>query len=104
MHASTAIAAAKAQQHQDLRGEHAKDAAQHPRKTQASLLLASPGHPSESGNAKPLPPVTAQATRTGDGVDWTTIALGVAGTLLVFGGIVAVTNRSRRLPRARVSA
>ena len=51
MHASTAIAAAKAQQHQDLRGEHAKDAAQHPRKTQASLLLASPGHPSESGNA-----------------------------------------------------
>ena len=64
MHASTAIAAAKAQQRQDLRGEHAKDAAQHPRKTQASLLLASPGHPSESGNTTPLPPVTAQATRS----------------------------------------
>ena len=48
--------------------------------------------------------MTAQATRTDDGIDWTTIALGVAGTLLVFGSIVAMTNRSRRLPRARVSA
>ena len=104
MHASTAIAAAKAQQRQDLRGEHAKDAAQHPRKTQESLVIASPGHPSESGNAKPIPPVTAQATTTDDGVDWMTIALGVAGTLLALGGIVAATSRSRRLPRARASA
>ena len=104
MHASTAIAAAKAQQRQDLRGEHAKDAAQHPRKTQDSPVIASPGHPSESGNAKPVPPVTAHATRADDGVDWTTIALGVAGTLLALGCIVAMTNRSRRLPRARASA
>ena len=103
MHASTAIAAAKAQQRQDLRGEHAKDAALHPRKTQASLLPTSPGHPGESGNAKPLPPVTAQVTRSDDGVDWMTIALGVAGTLLVFGGIVALTTR-RPVPRTRVSA
>ena len=103
MHASTAIAAAKAQQRQDLRGEHAKDAAQHPRKTQASLVIASPGHPSESGNAK-VPPVTAQATSTNDGVDWTTIALGVGGTLLALGCIVALTSRSRRLPRAGDSA
>ena len=103
MHASTAIAAAKAQQRQDLRGEHAKDAAQHPRKTQASLIVASPGHPSESGNAKPLPPAAARATTSDDGVDWTTIALGVAGTLLVFGGIVALTIR-RPVPRStRVS-
>jgi len=99
MHASTAIAAAEAQQRQDLRGEHAKDAAQHPRKTQASLVIASPGHPSESGNTAPLPPVTAQATKSGGGVDWTTIALGVAGTLLVFGGIVAVTIH-RPVPRS----
>jgi hypothetical protein len=103
MHASTAIAAARAQQRQDLRGEHAKDAVQHPRKTQASLLVASPGHPSEAGSAKPLPPATAAATTSGDGVEWTTIALGVAGTLLVFGGIVAVTIR-RPVPRTRVSA
>jgi hypothetical protein len=99
MHASTAIAAAEAQQRQDLRGEHAKDAAQHPRKTQASLVIASPGHPSESGNVKPLPPAAAQATTSDDGVDWTTIALGVAGTLLAFGGIVAVTIR-RPVPRS----
>jgi len=103
MHASTAIAAAKAQQRQDLRGEHAKDAAQHPRKTQASLLLASPGHPSESGNATALPPVTAQAAKSDDGVNWTTIGLGVAGVLLVFGCVVAVTIR-KPVPRTRLSA
>ena len=49
MHASTAIAAAKAQQRQDLRGEHAKDAAQHPRKTQASLLPRRPAIPASPG-------------------------------------------------------
>jgi hypothetical protein len=103
MHASTAIAAAKAQQRQDLRGEHAKDAAQHPRKTQASLLPASPGHPSESGNPAPLPPVTAQATKSDDGVDWMTIVLGVAGALLAVGGIAALSNRSRRPSHAGVS-
>jgi hypothetical protein len=103
MHASTAIAAAAAQQRQDLRGEHAQDAAQHPRKAQASLLAASPGHPSESGNVAPLPPLTAQATQSDDGVDWMTIGLGVAGTLLVLGGIVAFTNR-KPVPRTRLSA
>ena len=103
MHASTAIAAAEAQRRQDLRGEHAQDAAQHPRKTRASLLDASPGHPSESGNTTPLPPVTAQATKSDDGVAWTTIGLGVAGTLLVFGGVVAMTIR-KPVPRGRVSA
>ena len=101
MHASTAIAAAKAQQRQDLRGEHAKDAALHPRKTQASLLLASPGHPSESGNPAPLPPLTAQATKSDDGVDWMTIGLGIAGSLLAIGGIAALS--SRRPSPTRVS-
>ena len=103
MHASTAIAAAEAQQRQDLRGEHAKDAAQHPRKTQWRLLHASPGHPSESGNATPLPPVSAQATASDDGIDWTTIGIGVAGTLLAVGGIAALSNRSRRPSHSRVS-
>ena len=103
MHASTAIAAAKAQQRQDLRGEHAKDAAQHPRKTQESLVIASPGHPSESGNARPLPPVTAQATASDDGIDWMTIGLGLTGTLLAVGGIAALSNHSRRPSQSRVS-
>ena len=79
------------------------DAAQHPRKTQASLLTSSPGHPSESGNTTPLPPVTAQATTSDDGIDWTTIGLGVAGTLLALGGIAAVTIR-KPASRARASA
>jgi hypothetical protein len=103
MHASTAIAAAKAQQHQDLRGERAKDAAQHPRKSQASVLSPSPGHPGASGNATPLPPLTAQVTKSDDGVEWTTIVLGVAGTLIVLGGIVAFTIR-KPVPRTRLSA
>jgi hypothetical protein len=103
MHASTAIAAAKAKQRQDLRGEHAKDAAQHPRETRASLPPASPGHPSESGNVKALPPVSAQVAKSDGGVDWTIIGLGVAGVLLVFGGIAALTIR-KPVPRTRLSA
>ena len=47
--------------------------------------------------------MTAQATTSDDGTDWTTIGLGVAGTLLALGGIAAVTIR-KPVPRTRVSA
>ena len=87
MHASTAQAAAQAQQRQDLRGEHAQDAALHPRTAQAvnapgatvvdsqsKSTPVAPGQPTWAVNPKPLPPVTAQAsTKSDDGVDWTTI-------------------------------
>ena len=56
MHASTAIAAAKAQQRQDLRGEHAKDAAQHPARRRpacSSRRPAIPASPGTPGRSRP---------------------------------------------------
>jgi len=114
MHASTA----QAQQRQDLRGEHAQDAALHPRKavvvnapgatvveSQSKSTPVAPGQPTWAVNPKPLPPVTAQAaaTKSDDGVDWTTIGLGIGISLLVIGGIAALSSRSKGLPRTRVS-
>ena len=114
MHASTA----QAQQRQDLRGEHAQDAALHPRKavvvnapgatvveSQSKSTPVAPGQPTWAVNPKPLPPLTAQAaaTKSDDGVDWTTIGLGIGISLLVIGGIAALSSRSKGLPRTRVS-
>jgi hypothetical protein len=116
MHASTAQAAA--QKRQDLRGEAAQDAALHPRKaravdapgatvadSQSKSTPVAPGQPTWAVNPKPLPPPTqaASTTSSDDGVDWATIGIGVGITLLVLGGIVALTNRSRLLPRTRAS-
>jgi hypothetical protein len=118
MHASTAQAAAQAQQRQDMRGEAARDAALHPRKAQAvdapgataadsqsKSTPVAPGQPTWAVNPKPLPPPTqtVSTTSSDDGVDWATIGIGVGITLLVLGGIVALTNRSRTLPRTRAS-
>jgi len=118
MHASTAQAAA--QERQDLRGEAARDAALHPRKAQAvnapgATVVDSqtretpvaPGQPTWALNPKPLPPLTSTqvaATSSDDGIDWTSIAIGVAGSLLVVGGVAVLMSRTRRLPRARISA
>jgi hypothetical protein len=114
MHASTA----QAQQRQDLRGEHAQDAALHPRKavvvnapgatvveSQSKSTPVAPGQPTWAVNPKPLPPLTAQAaaTKSDDGVDWTTIGLGIGISLLVIGGVAALSSRSKGLPRTRVS-
>ena len=117
MHSSTAQAAAQSQQRQDLRGEHAQDAALHPRKlqvvnapgatvveSQSKSTPVAPGQPTWAVNPKPLPPLPAQAsTSSDDGVDWTTIGLGIGISLLLIGGIAAVASRSKGLPRTRVS-
>ena len=119
MHASTAQAAGQAQQKQDLRGEAARDAALHPRvaqvvnapgataaDSQAKSTPVAPGQPTWAVNPKPLhaPTQTVSATSSDDGVDWTTVGIGVGITLVVMGGIVALTSRSRTLPRPRISA
>ena len=118
MHASTAQAAAKSHR-QDLRGERAQDAAMHPRKStavdapgatavgsQTKVTPVAPGQPTWAVNPKPLPPPTQNVATTSsdDGVDWATIGIGVGITLLVLGGIVALTSRIRSLPRTRASA
>jgi hypothetical protein len=118
MHASTAQAAAQAQHRQDLRSPDAVDAAQNPRKSpvavdapgatavdsQSTTEPVAPGQPTWATNPKPIPPVPAPAVAKSGDVDWATVGLGIAGTLLALGAIVAVTNRSRRIPRPPVSA
>ena len=119
MQASRAQAAAQAQQQQDLRGEAAKDAALNPRKlqavdapgataadSQAKTTPVAPGQPTWAVNPKPLPPPTQNVSTTSsdDGIDWATVGVGVGITLLLMVGIVALTSRSRHLPRTRISA
>jgi hypothetical protein len=103
---------AQAHQRQDLRGEHARDAAIHPE--DAPLIHsrlapfsgpASPGHPSEVGNNTPLPLLDDEPLSASDnGVDWPTLGLGIAGLVLFMGGVVALATRTRSAPRTRVSA
>lgn len=119
MQASRAQAAAQAQRQQDLRGEAARDAALNPRKSQAvdapgataadsqaKTTPVAPGQPTWAVNPKPLPPPTQNVSTTSsdDGIDWATVGVGVGITLLLMGGIVALTSRSRHLPRTRISA
>jgi hypothetical protein len=99
MHASFAEAAAKAQQQQDLRSADARDAAL---KTTTKPPL--PGPPTWPVNPEPIAPApVVQATGDG-GLDWTTIALGLGGSLLVLGGIAGVVLHSRRVGRGQVAA
>lgn len=103
---------AQAPERQDLRGEHARDAAIHPEDApQIHSRLApfsgpvSPGHPSEAANTTPLPPVNdTPVSAADDGVDWPTLGLGIAGLVLFMGGVLALATRTRSAPRTRVSA
>lgn len=99
---------AQAPERQDLRGEHARDAAIHPEdapQIHAKLAPVSPGHPSEAANTTPLPPVDdAPVSAADDGVDWPTLGLGIAGLVLFMGGVLALATRTRSAPRTRVSA
>jgi hypothetical protein len=63
-----------------------------------------PGPPTWPVNPQPINPVRAiHVSDTGGGLDWTTIALGIAG-LLTIGGIGTLARRNRRMQRARVIA
>jgi hypothetical protein len=120
IHAPVAQAAAKAQQKQDLRSPDARDAAVNARRQDLNHLRAGgltsytpgatavdsttrrslPGPPTWPVNPRPITPApAAKVTDGGNGVDWTTIALGIAGSLLAVGGLAAVTSRRRRTQR-----
>jgi hypothetical protein len=123
MHASTAIAAAQAREQaqpkQDLRSADARDAAMHPRGF--GHAVNAPGATAkDSASVKPAPgiqqaptwpvdpkPVTsapaAQPSSADDGVDWTTIGIGIAGSLMAVGLLALVANRRTRTPRLRAS-
>jgi hypothetical protein len=61
-----------------------------------------PGPPTWPVNPQPINPVPANhASNTGGGLDWTTIAIGVATGLLAIG---AIASRTRRIGRARITA
>ena len=119
-HESDTAVAAASKRVQDLRSPDAIDAAVHPRKSpvivnapgatvvdsQAKSTPVAPGQPTWAVNPEPLTPPsqTAAATKSDDGVDWTTIAIGVGLTLLLVGGIAVLTARTRPTPRTPASA
>jgi hypothetical protein len=53
--------------------------------------------------AKPQSDAAPQAPAD-RGTDWTTIAIGIAGSLLAVGAITAIAGRTRRSGRARITA
>ena len=64
-----------------------------------------PSPPTWPVNPEPIKPApVVQASDTGTGLDWTTIALGFAGGLLVLGGIAGVVLHSRRVAREHIAA
>ena len=121
MHASTAIAAAaareKAQTKQDLRSPDARDAAIHPRgpghaiNAPGATVVDSqsvnplPGAPTWPVDPKPITsaPASQPVTTADDGIDWTTVLIGIAGSLLAFGGIALLMNRRHTPPRLGAS-
>ena len=133
MHASVAQAAAKTQQKQDLRSADARDAAtkhdQDARPHEENVAAYTPGaipavsypsgatadhpvtRPSVPGpptwpvNPEPITPApAAKVTDRGNGVDSTTIGLGIAGSVLALAALVGIARRTRRLERARITA
>ena len=124
MRASVAQALAQKQQKQDLRSADARDAgtiARHPRSPgHAGQAVNAPGATAVDSATRPgLPgpptwptnpqPITsapaAEVTDAPNGIGWTTIGLGIVGSLLAVGGLAVLNNRrDRRTQRARAVA
>ena len=60
--------------------------------------------PSTRSRSARTPAVDVTDSGSGSGLDWTTIAIGIAGSLLVLGGVVAVVAHGRRAGRVHASA
>jgi hypothetical protein len=105
MHASTAIAAAQAQQKQDLRSADAADAAIHPRAFGQTRPVPQQA-PTWPVDPQPITsaPAAQPVTTGGDGIDWGTIAIGVGLTLVAVGGFALVADRRRRGGTPRLGA
>jgi hypothetical protein len=113
MHASVAQAIAKERAKQDLRSPDARDAATTPARGQdlrtpdardAAIHLHRSGivvGSTAPAAARPAPAPVAPST--GDGIDWLTIGLGIAGSLFAVAGIALISSR-RRMPPLRPSA
>lgn len=104
---------------QDLRSPDARDAANRSQSPTSSLAgTTAPAQDPSPTWTKPLsgpptwpmdlrpitPAATAKAIDGGNGVDWTSIGLGVVGSLLAISGLAALTSRrSRRRQRLRAT-
>ena len=104
MHASTAIAAARAQEtgHALARRRTAELPARDAGKAVPAPL---PGPPTWPVNPQVIEPTASAETADDAGIGWAPIAIGVAaGLVLVAGLALFSTRRTRRLPRPRVTA
>jgi hypothetical protein len=86
--ADTPPAYAAAMQEQDLRSADATDAATRP----------------ALGSQSDTPAATTPTTAVDRGINWATIAIGIAGSLLAIGTIALIAGRTRRTARARTTA
>ena len=94
--------ATAAVQEQDLRSPDARDAAANPRDAREAAFRPLPGPPTWPTNPQPINSApAAEATDSGNGIAWATIAIGIAAGLLAVG---AIAGRTRRTARARITA
>jgi hypothetical protein len=63
------------------------------------VLDRNPAQPSRPSS----PPVTVSVVSADRGIDWTTIGIGIGGSLIAVGAIALITDRVRH-PRAHISA
>jgi len=112
---SPAVAkAADATQEQDARSPDARGgmytpgaspAVSYTSGTNSESAPPQPGPPTWPTDPEPITTATAGNASHGEsGVDWTTIGLGIAGSMLVLGAIAGITSRTRRSGRARIAA
>ena len=97
MHASVAQAAADAHAKQDLRSPEARDQRTIDQATRPPL----PGPPTWPVDPQPINQASTVSADT-DSVNWTTVGLGIAGSLLAVGGLALLS--ARRAQRLRVTA
>ena len=73
--------------------------------TNAETARPQPGPPTWPTDPEPITSApAAKVTDGGNGVDWMTLGLGVAGSLLAIGAVAGITSRTRRSGRARIAA
>ena len=102
MHAQLGQSAAAANT-QDLRSPDARDAALNA--VRPAPAVNAPGATAVDSQSKLPAAHSAPVAPADDGVDWTTIALGIAGSLIAVGGIALLANRrTRQTHRVRATA
>jgi hypothetical protein len=111
MRASVAQALAQEQQKQDLRSADSTpavsgQAVNAPGATAVDSVSQRPlpGPPTWPVNPEPIKPAPVVDVSDGGGLDWTTIGLGIVGSLLLVAGVAGGARHSRRVGRARIAA